>query len=87
MPYVTKEVRSDLDDKINYAGRSITSPGELNYLITNLIQEFINTNGKSYNTINAAVGALECAKIELYRRIAAKYEDEKIQQNGDVYYI
>lgn len=87
MPYVTKQVRSELDDKINYAGRTITSAGELNYLITNLVQEFIAENGKSYNTLNAAIGALECAKLELYRRIAAKYEDEKIQQNGDVYHI
>ena len=28
---------------------------------------------------------LECAKLELYRRVAAPYEDEKIDQNGDVY--
>lgn len=87
MPYVSKEVRSELDDKINYAGRNISSAGELNYLITNLVQEFIAENGKSYNTLNAAIGALECAKLELYRRVTAKYEDEKIQQNGDVYHI
>jgi hypothetical protein len=30
---------------------------------------------------------LECAKLELYRRIVAAYEDEKIAdpENGDVY--
>lgn len=31
------------------------------------------------------VGALECAKLELYRRIAIPYEEQKIQENGDVY--
>ena len=31
------------------------------------------------------VGVLECAKLELYRRMAAPYEDEKIEDNGDVY--
>ena len=31
------------------------------------------------------IGALECAKLELYRRIAAPYEDTKIQENGEVY--
>jgi hypothetical protein len=31
------------------------------------------------------VGALECAKLELYRRLAAPYEDQKIKLNGDAY--
>lgn len=31
------------------------------------------------------IGALECCKLELYRRIAAPYEDIKIGENGDVY--
>jgi len=35
--------------------------------------------------INAIIGALECAKLELYRRVAAPYEDDKIAENGDVY--
>jgi len=33
------------------------------------------------------VGVLECAKLELYRRIAAPYEDEKIVETGDVYTV
>ena len=35
--------------------------------------------------LNAIIGALECAKLELYRRVAAPYEDDKIIENGDVY--
>jgi len=31
------------------------------------------------------VGVLECAKMELYRRVAAPYEDKKKEENGDVY--
>ncbi len=34
---------------------------------------------------NAVVGALECAKLELYRRMVAPYENGKIAENGDVY--
>jgi hypothetical protein len=30
---------------------------------------------------------LECCKLELYRKIAAPYEDIKIQENGDVLII
>ena len=40
-----------------------------------------------YTHVNEAVGVLECAKLELYRRVAAPYEDEKIAENGDVYTI
>jgi hypothetical protein len=37
-----------------------------------------------YFNLNRAVGVLECCKLEFYRRVAAPYEDTKIQQNGDV---
>ena len=40
----------------------------------------------SYSRINELIGVLECAKIELYRRIAAPYEDDKSRINGDVYF-
>jgi len=59
--------------------------GELNFQITRLVWGFVQRKGANYEAINAAVGALECAKLELYRRRAAPYEDGKIQQNGDVY--
>jgi hypothetical protein len=31
------------------------------------------------------MGALEGAKMEMYRRVAAGYEDKAILRNGDVY--
>jgi broad-specificity NMP kinase len=37
-----------------------------------------------YHKYNAAVGVLECAKLELYRRLVSGYEDTKIIENGDV---
>jgi hypothetical protein len=39
----------------------------------------------SYADYNSIIGVLECAKLEIYRRTAAPYEDEKIEQNGDVF--
>lgn len=87
MPYIHKDAREELKHKVSYAGRSIQTSGELNYIITMVISEYMNSHGKSYSTLNEIVGALECAKLELYRRIAAPYEDEKIKQNGDVYTI
>jgi hypothetical protein len=38
----------------------------------------------SYTNINAVIGVLECVKLELYRRLAASYEDKKVVENGDI---
>jgi len=81
MPYIKPELRPE----IRLIPQAITNAGELNYYISYLIDHFINNKGKSYSTINEVIGALECAKLELYRRIAVPYEDIKIQENGDVY--
>jgi len=80
MPYLEAGVRASLED-----GRKPTKPGELNYLITKLVDSFLMMSGISYTSINAAVGALECAKMELYRKIASPYEDKKERLNGTVY--
>jgi ribosomal protein S3AE len=55
--------------------------GELNYVVTKLLKEIYPLR---YFHINKAVGVLECAKLEYYRRVAAPYEDKKIQESGDV---
>jgi len=41
--------------------------------------------GVKYATLNTVIGVLECAKLELYRRVVADYEDQKCEENGDVY--
>lgn len=56
--------------------------GCLNYTITELIDHLYECN---YKDLNAAIGVLECCKLELYRRVIAPYEDTKIVENGDVY--
>lgn len=79
MPYINKNARLALatSDKPQDAG-------ELNYLFTKIADEYL-TRGKNYQRMNDVIGALEGAKLELYRRVAAPYEDTKIIQNGDVY--
>lgn len=81
MPYVTKEERELLLRDLIGA----ESAGQLNYLFTSEIQSYIQTKGLSYQTLNDIIGALEGAKLELYRRVAANYEDRKRNENGDVY--
>jgi len=86
MPYITPERREFLENATDEEIAQIElSPGDLNYAVTRLMDEWIGQKGLSYDAINSAVGVLECAKLELYRRVAAKYEDKKKKENGDVY--
>ena len=91
MPYIGAEKRSLLEPHLAaLASRIIledelTQAGVLNYCITSLLNEILNANGLKYHNINELIGVLECAKLELYRRVASPYEDEKKDSNGDVY--
>ena len=87
MPYIKPADREKFEG-FNHALTSetdIETPGELNYLITRLILAYKDNRPPGYQTINDIIGALEGAKLEFYRRSAAPYEDEKIEENGDVY--
>ena len=86
MPYITKINRNVFKKGLEILSGLVVTPGELNYLFTMLANDYINQKkSKSYQYINDAIGALECTKQELYRRVAAPYEDIKIVNNGDVY--
>ncbi len=80
MPYINKNRRKIYRILIDFDGA-----GELNYAITKVIQNYMNEKTESYQTYNDIMGALEGAKLELYRRKIAPYEDKKIKENGDVY--
>ena len=80
MPYIRQELRERLED-----GELPDNEGELNYVITGLLDDYLSAYGLNYTNLNALVGVLECAKLELYRRIVSPYEDEKLETNGDVY--
>lgn len=85
MPYIKQEDRSRLDPLVKaMEDAEIRTPGELNYLLTMLTHRFLNQKPESYQGYNDCIGALEGAKLELYRRHVASYENEKIQENGDV---
>jgi len=93
MPYVKQVDRSRYESAIseivlnlNLQGQDGLYPvGDLNYLISAIIDQTLTRQGVRYQNLNAIIGALECAKLELYRRVAAPYEDVKITENGDVY--
>ena len=101
MPYIDKSDREYLEGALmqlesclldmknlhNDANGSLTNVGVLNYAITRLVSSWFDNQPRKYHDYNAAIGVLECAKQEFYRRQAAPYEDEKCEQNGDVYDI
>ena len=100
MPYINREQRAQLDPAIYLLAKSVIHnpppwPGEvydslelagrLNYTITKLLLFTLFGAPTRYHDIAIATGVLENVKQELYRRLAAPYEDAKAEENGDVY--
>lgn len=87
MPYIKMENRGKYDEVLQelidiLKGLPIDRiDGELNYVITRILKESYPLR---YFNLNRAVGVLECAKLEFYRRVVAPYEDVKIKESGDV---
>lgn len=79
MPYIKPELREEIEES------GPKSAGELNYIISKYIDEYIISMGKDYNTLNEVAGVLACCQMEVYRRITAPYEDTKIIKNGEVF--
>ena len=92
MPYIPQTRRDEinfelLDDSRDEGGLNWTpqNAGDLNFLVTCFIDNYLLQNGTRYANINEMIGALECCKLELYRKIAAPYENLKEEENGAVY--
>ena len=84
MPYIPQKAREPLDPYIGDLGDYINDVGQLNYAISQLCIEFAARQGSNYAAFNATIGVLESAKLELYRRHVAPYEDIKMAENGDL---
>lgn len=82
MPYIKQEVRHELYTR---SDRDAETPGELNFQITQLAMRYMHKFKPSYALGNTIVGVLECAKVEFCRRVLARYENAKCEENGDVY--
>jgi hypothetical protein len=96
MPYITPDKRKSLDPLIDALSDallggiccvdfSFPDPGDVNYAVTRLLCSAYGLSLPCYHDLNEAMGVLECVKHELYRRIAAPYEDAKAAENGDVF--
>ncbi len=81
MPYIEQHKRSGLKP-----GASIAeNPGELNFQLTTAITEYMVPKVVTYQVLNDILGALEGAKLEFYRRVVVPYENNKRDENGDMY--
>ena len=84
MPYIDKEGRRLIDPMLKDVKVEDMGAGELNYTITSLCHRWILRKGLRYVNLAVVFGVLITALLELYRRIAAPYEDIKIEENGPV---
>jgi hypothetical protein len=87
MPYIPDTQRTDIHTDLLDRGVDFVpeNAGELNYIASELINNYLQQRGMSYAAINEMIGALECCKLELYRMIAVPYEELKMRENGAVY--
>ena len=87
MPYIPANKRAVFDHHIeiiysNWLNLFDSDPGVGNYIITKLLHERLKE--MRYTDINEVVGILECVKQELYRKVAAGYEDIAEKTNGKI---
>ncbi len=68
MPYIKYSEQEELHN-----GKSPTTAGELNYSFTMIALEYLKTVGERYQSYNDIIGALEGAKLEIYRRKVSAY--------------
>lgn len=87
MPYVTQDRKALLDPQIGPLVDALKSlpfkDGDVNYTLTKIVDALYGKGG--YTAYNAALGVLDAAAREFYRRRVAPYEDLKIAENGEVY--
>lgn len=86
MPYLRESDKQYFEKLVTALKKcAIANGGELNYLFTEIINQYHVTNTKRYESMNTVIGALESCKTEYQRRVVNPYEDKKIQDNGEVY--
>ena len=88
MPYISKPERDNLDplinellDRIGSADRGVF--GRLNYVITRLVAYTWKVD-PIYVRAAGISGVLSNVYSEFYRRAVVPYENQKIEENGDI---
>lgn len=84
MPYIHPTRREELDPTAHLAFYA-QNVGDLTFQLTALVLRYLG-DAPRFADYAAAVAALECSKLELYRRSVAPHEDFAVARNGDLPY-
>jgi len=84
MPYIRDESRHKFEKSITELATYISSKGDLNYVISEIVGKLILKTNIGYTDISNWIDGVHGAERELTRRLLNPYEDLKIAQNGDV---
>ena len=85
MPYIEEKDRPQYEADIKSLIKRLNGKpiGHINYVFSKIIWTLFDKN-RSYTFGNGLIGMLACTAKEFYRRKLAEYEDEKIEENGDL---
>lgn len=82
MPYINPIKRAQIDPFIEGICKcGWEDAGDLNYIITRIA---LSKTPCRYSEMNEIIGALECAKQEIYRRCVADLENWARDKHGDL---
>ena len=82
MPYIKKNRRKELGKVLDELSQAkVKADGDLNFILYKYCKYHIKP---SYNNIKNFCGELRQCATEIERRLLGPYEDEKIEENGDV---
>lgn len=85
MPYIKSKKRREAITSLLYGlmDRDMKA-SDMVFSIFKQLKIFADMKGHRFITYCTIMGICVCTMLEFYRRVIAKYEDTKINENGDV---
>lgn len=84
MPYITSKQKRTIEKPLSELSERVYDLGEFTYAVYYLALSLLRKRGVCYKHYAEILGALTATQHELYRREIGPYEEEKLEQNGDV---
>jgi hypothetical protein len=80
MPYI-----KEADKEALAANHPMLGPGDLTYLIQQLLKRYWINSPQNYRVISEILGSIQGARFDFEQRIVKDYERLKLEQNGEVW--
>lgn len=90
MPYIKPAERPQYEELVEELASILAAKphtvraGHLNYVVSSVVRRMLRKTEGRYKDHNDIMGALICLMLEFYSMDTRPYEDEKIDQNGDI---